>query len=421
MIDCVGGFNANYDMLKFYGMSEDVVGCNVGGLVDDGSGMRMCQGAGCGLRGLPRCDDLADAAIDAVAMGLPFNFIAPYPQISHYISAYTYAPVILGRQPTLKVNLAGKRFMDEDAIWATKVWEAYKQPNHVFFTIFDGDIDAMVEDLYHVKGRYGICERPITDDLYVYFSDDDIVQYPDWHEGFQDGIEKGFIVQADTLEELAEKLGINAGNFVATVERYNAMCEAGEDTDFGKRADCLYPVKTPPFYGLKRKPGFSWTQPGGVATDRYGRVTTENGTVIPGLYCGAADATICDAVTNDRYTDGLFASAGATSQTHGYVAAGSAAEAILAGELGEGGATLRSSTGEGSSETGSASTGRSEQAEAGYQYVRANCSTCHSVPTSANFGPYADADDVKSVFDDHDGVQVAEEDEDAIAAWVLGR
>jgi len=58
---------------------------------------------------------------------------------------------------------------------------------------------------------------------------------------------------ADTLEELAVKLECDPKTFVANVNRYNEVCRAGRDDDFGKPADKLLPVIKPPFYGIHRR------------------------------------------------------------------------------------------------------------------------------------------------------------------------
>ena len=57
--------------------------------------------------------------------------------------------------------------------------------------------------------------------------------------------------RADTIEELAEQMGIDAEEAAKAVERYNELCEKGIDEDFGKAAEYLIPVKTPPFYGFR--------------------------------------------------------------------------------------------------------------------------------------------------------------------------
>lgn len=97
------------------------------------------------------------------------------------------------------------------------------------------------------------------------------------------GIEMGIIQQADTLEELAEKLLMPADALKATVERYNELCEAGEDTDFGKEAKALKPLTTPPFTGTYFG-GHVLCTIDGLKIDGHGRVLTAEQEPIPGLY-----------------------------------------------------------------------------------------------------------------------------------------
>lgn len=60
--------------------------------------------------------------------------------------------------------------------------------------------------------------------------------------------------KADTLDELAKKLGItDAAAFKKSVERYNALAAEGKDEDFGKDGKWLTTIDTPPFYGIHRK------------------------------------------------------------------------------------------------------------------------------------------------------------------------
>ena len=57
--------------------------------------------------------------------------------------------------------------------------------------------------------------------------------------------------KADSLEELAELIGVPADALTASVERYNGLVESGSDEDFHKQADFLYPVVKAPFYAAK--------------------------------------------------------------------------------------------------------------------------------------------------------------------------
>lgn len=56
--------------------------------------------------------------------------------------------------------------------------------------------------------------------------------------------------KADTLEELAEQAGIDPA-MVDEIARYNEMCKAGEDVEFGKDSSLLASIDTPPFYACK--------------------------------------------------------------------------------------------------------------------------------------------------------------------------
>ena len=65
-------------------------------------------------------------------------------------------------------------------------------------------------------------------------------------------IDTGLMMKADTLDELADKLGFTGDakeQFLATVERYNELYDAGEDVDMGKEAYRLSAIRTAPFYG----------------------------------------------------------------------------------------------------------------------------------------------------------------------------
>ena len=89
--------------------------------------------------------------------------------------------------------------------------------------------------------------------------------------------------RADTIEELAEKLGLPVDKTVESFNRYNEMCEKGEDLDFGKPAKYLHKFDTAPFWGIRRHIRCS-SITAGVLSDEFGRVTTEKGEVIKGLY-----------------------------------------------------------------------------------------------------------------------------------------
>lgn len=89
--------------------------------------------------------------------------------------------------------------------------------------------------------------------------------------------------RADTIEELAEKLGLPVEATVESFNRYNELCEKGEDLDFGKKPEYLHKFVTAPFWGIRRHIRCS-SITAGVLSDEFGRVVTEKGEVVKGLY-----------------------------------------------------------------------------------------------------------------------------------------
>jgi len=110
-------------------------------------------------------------------------------------------------------------------------------------------------------------------------------------------VESGALTIADTLEELAGKLGMPPAALVATAERFNGFAREGRDLDF-RRGESAYDnyygdhrlpnpnlaeVKTAPYYAFRVVPGDLGTK-GGLLTDENARVLDRQGVPIPGLY-----------------------------------------------------------------------------------------------------------------------------------------
>lgn len=98
-------------------------------------------------------------------------------------------------------------------------------------------------------------------------------------------VERGWITRADSVRELADKLGIDADGLDAEVNRYNELAESGcDDPTFGRTAATMHPITRPPFYG------YEWAQllittMGGIRKDEFARALDPFGDPIPGLYC----------------------------------------------------------------------------------------------------------------------------------------
>lgn len=111
-------------------------------------------------------------------------------------------------------------------------------------------------------------------------------------------LESGFLIKADTIEDLARQAGIDPAGLAAQVARYNRFAETGIDEEFHKgerqydrlRGDpthkpnpCVGSIAQGPFYATRIFPGDVGTF-GGVVTDERARVLRADGSVIEGLY-----------------------------------------------------------------------------------------------------------------------------------------
>ncbi|MDO6639059.1 FAD-binding protein [Shewanella sp. 5_MG-2023] len=89
--------------------------------------------------------------------------------------------------------------------------------------------------------------------------------------------------KANTLEELAVKLGCDPKTFKANVERYNELCKKGQDDDFGKPSNRLAPVLKAPFYGIHRRMRISAIT-SGMLVDVNQQALNADGNPIGGLF-----------------------------------------------------------------------------------------------------------------------------------------
>ena len=138
-----------------------------------------------------------------------------------------------------------------------------------------------------------------------------------------------FLMKANTLRELAEKLGMDPDTLEETQRKVNEYARTGKDLDF-ERGDsvydryygdpsikpnpCLGPLAKPPFYAMTLRPGDMGTA-GGLAVNTDAQVLREDGSPIPGLYATGN----CSAAVLPRYP-GPGSTLG-PAMTFGYLAA----------------------------------------------------------------------------------------------------
>ncbi|MCT2400240.1 FAD-binding protein [Novosphingobium mangrovi (ex Huang et al. 2023)] len=216
----------------------------------------------------------------------------------------------IGQPHIIVVNRAGKRFGDE----------AFYRQFYLTIDVIDGKDQThpnfpcwMIIDS-QAKSKYPI--GPILPDQ-------------DWPE------ELG--PSADTLSELAAKIGVDVAGLEATVARFNEHAEKGADPDFGRGERvwshwmCGDPFNKPnpnlgtiakgPFYALELKRiGDSGIPPAGLLTDQHNRALDWSGNPIDGLY--VAGNSVARMETGAVMQSGI---SNARGMTHGWLAARHAA------------------------------------------------------------------------------------------------
>ena len=116
-------------------------------------------------------------------------------------------------------------------------------------------------------------------------------------------IEKGWIVKADTVAELAEKIGRDPEALQAAIDRYNEMCDKGVDEDWGRDPATMAKIETAPYYAVAITPTLVATTGGGMR-DTAGHVLDWNENPIPGLY----EAGELGSYVANLYQNGVFLS-----------------------------------------------------------------------------------------------------------------
>jgi 3-oxosteroid 1-dehydrogenase len=139
--------------------------------------------------------------------------------------------------------------------------------------------------------------------------------------------EPDWVKKADTLDELAAKLGLPATELKQSVARWNELCAKGHDDDFHRGEAAwerkkdggqvrLMPIDKAPYIGMSVNRSIIGTK-GGARTNEFGQVLREDGSIITGLYAAGL------AMANPIGTRAV--GAGTTlgpNLTWGYIAAG---------------------------------------------------------------------------------------------------
>ncbi|MCU1656085.1 MAG: 3-oxo-5-alpha-steroid 4-dehydrogenase, partial [Pseudonocardiales bacterium] len=116
-------------------------------------------------------------------------------------------------------------------------------------------------------------------------------------------------VKADTLEELAEKIGVPASGLLATVNAYNNGIKSGDGDPAHKLAEMCSPIEQGPFYAIntsiKNAPAFpapGLTLGGLRVNEETGELLDDDDESIPGIYAAGRSAV---GICSNSYISGL--------------------------------------------------------------------------------------------------------------------
>lgn len=188
-----------------------------------------------------------------------------------------------------QVNKAGERFANEASGYSEQAVEVLRQPGHVAWSIYD-------------ETRHKIME-----------------QFDDYAQAKS----AGCLIKADSIEELAEKTGVDEAGLRASIEESYALVASGEADRFGRS----FAGKTPlaaPFYAVRVTGALFHTQ-GGLEVNGDGQVLQSDGQPFPNLYAGGGAARGISGPGADGYLagNGLL-----TATTFGRLAGSHAAQAV---------------------------------------------------------------------------------------------
>ena len=250
LIMATGGYSGNLKMMGSF--TENGSNYLVGGADSaDGYGIYMMQNVG--------------AYIDETAMG----YVPTFPMgLDTGMGPGKIASTYMWKYGAICVNQEGNRFVKEtEADPAIREVALEEQTNAIQYDIFTDNIIETVETL----------------GTNVF-----------WNYYYAPGMPyNSFVISADSIEELAEKIGVNAENLAAAIEDYNAHVESGETDAFGREFTeesldgdynvAINKVEGDKYYAIAQRALVVMTL-GGVKTNTSAQVLDADGNVIPGLY-----------------------------------------------------------------------------------------------------------------------------------------
>lgn len=112
---------------------------------------------------------------------------------------------------------------------------------------------------------------------------------PETFDVLDKAIEMDFVYKADTIEELAEQIGIDPAALAETVETYNGFAVSGVDEEFGKDGALIEKIGEGPYYAIKMA-SYSYNTVAGLDINKDFQVLDAHGEPMEGLYAVGSDS-----------------------------------------------------------------------------------------------------------------------------------
>lgn len=270
-----GGFEADDEMKMQYFQGKPVLAAVHAG--NTGDGIRMAQAAGADLWHMWHYH--GTYGFRHVDPAYPYGIRTPLlplwtPGLEE--EDKDYMKVLAGQRQTIMpwivVDQDGRRYMNEYPPYVQdtghRPMEFYEPETQRYPRIPSW---LIVDDAGRQLGPMG---QAIYNDPAVDFawSDDNLAE-----------VDLGILGRTDSVDGLAAAIDVDPTVLATTINRWNVAVDAGDDTDFGRRAEGMAPIRTPPFFHAQIWPIVANTQ-GGPVHDARQRILDPFGKAIPGLY-----------------------------------------------------------------------------------------------------------------------------------------
>ena len=192
---------------------------------------------------------------------------------------------VIGNNGYLWLNLRGKRFMNEALPGQQLENQVALQPQRTAYQFFDA---SWPEQLAYFPAAHGVAciyrDEPLPE--YTASGLRINVRTP---ADIDAAVEEGRCLKADTIDELLGMIeGMDVETAKASIERYNELARAGEDTDFFKSPQRLFALENGPFYAAECGCALTLGNLGGLESDEDCHVYNTDRELIPGLYAAGA-------------------------------------------------------------------------------------------------------------------------------------